>query len=120
MKGNGNTEGITIGPSWFEGFSNFPGAKFVFGINLNPAYTLANAIAEARMAVQYIGPHLDAFEVGNEPNHYQDYTFPDYVQNWLEYTEAISSGVLANSSIPARIYQALAYASAPQKYPWTM
>lgn len=112
---------LTIGPVFFEAFGNFPGSKYIFGLNLaqNGSHALSNALAEARAAVQYIGSDLESFEIGNEPNLYIEqgkrpngYTQSDYVQQWLDYSTAVSEQVLIGNNASLQVwpmYQVLTY-----------
>lgn len=64
------TRGLKIGPSYFEGFKNFPGAKYILGVPF-ASNNLSNTIAFAKAGVQAIGAdNLQAIEIGNEPNAY--------------------------------------------------
>ncbi len=112
---------LTIGPTFFEGFHNFPGSKFHFDLNLaqNGSNRIPNAIAEAKIALQYIGSNLESFEIGNECNLYsfmsvrpENYTQDDYVTEWTSVAEAVTENALAGNSYhidPWTAYQGLTY-----------
>ena len=118
---NGIPEVLTIGPAFFEGFFNFPGSKFHFDLNLAQSSSngIPNAVAEAKVALKYIGANLESFEIGNEPDLYpiqavrpSNYTEADYVAEWTKHAEAVTQQVLASNEYglnPWTNYQALTY-----------
>ncbi|OTA94346.1 glycoside hydrolase family 79 protein, partial [Hypoxylon sp. CO27-5] len=63
-------EGVTIGPSFFEAFENWPGAKFEFMVPFrNTSYS--NSLQWAKTGLGHIGQeNLYTLEIGNEPNFY--------------------------------------------------
>ncbi|MCJ1372310.1 hypothetical protein MMC20_003533 [Loxospora ochrophaea] len=117
---------ISIGPSWFEGFSNFPGTKYIYQVHLakRGEAALANTVLEAEESIQAIGiSNIDSVEIGNEPNLYaadgdrpEGYGPANHVQEWLKYSAAFSG----NTSLPeGPIYQALTLAWRPSP-PWNL
>ncbi|KAI1093000.1 hypothetical protein F5B19DRAFT_451637 [Rostrohypoxylon terebratum] len=62
--------GVTVGPSFFKAFDNWPGAKFIFMVPfLNTTHS--NTLAWAKAGMKHIGnENLYALEIGNEPNFY--------------------------------------------------
>jgi hypothetical protein len=112
---------LSIGPAFFEGFNQFPDARFHFHINLarNDSGALDAAVAEAQEAVNYIKGNLESLEIGNEVDVFRgtvrplNWTVADFVSQWLEYSEAITEQVLQNNSFgldPDLIWQAPVYA----------
>lgn len=109
-----------LGPTFFEGFENFPGVPWTFQVNLanNKSDALENALSEARVALSHIKENLVAFEVGNEPDLYPgavrplNYSTADYVREWTGFADAISKEVLRGNSYGLdywRIFQALTF-----------
>ena len=125
---NGIPEVLTIGSTFFEGFHNFPGSRFHFDLNLvqNSSNGLPNALAEARVALKYIGANLESFEIGNEPDLYavqglrpSNYTESDYVIEWTKHAQAVTQQVLASNEYglnPWTSYQALTYSGANKNF----
>lgn len=118
---NGVPNSETIGPSYFEGFCNFPGSRFHFdlaNVVLGPN-RVPNAVAEAKLAFSYIKGNLESFEIGNEPNVYNfqgyrpaNYSQDDYVREWSQIATAVSENVLAGNQYgidPRTSFQALTY-----------
>ncbi|KAF2096599.1 hypothetical protein NA57DRAFT_67284 [Rhizodiscina lignyota] len=95
--------GIKLGPAWFEGFASFPGVQWTYmaHLALNTSGAEANAVAEVKEALKYIGQNLEALEVGNEVDLYPgrvrsaNYSVREYIHEWMNYTSAINSQVLA-------------------------
>ena len=72
--------------------------------------SLENSVAMAQQGVKAIGSkNLHAIEIGNEPNLGGFSSPKDYVQQWLNYSAAISANVSGLPSGP--IYQGLTLAS---------
>ena len=113
---------MTIGPVFYEGFLNFPGSKFHYDLNLaqNNSNGIPNAVAEAKIALKYIGKNLESFEIGNECDLYVSqsvrppiYTELDYVTDWTTHASDVTEQVLALNEYGLNawtIYQALTYA----------
>ncbi|KAJ5762107.1 uncharacterized protein N7511_005489 [Penicillium nucicola] len=117
---NGIPNKVSLGPVFFEGFENFPHTPWTFQVNLanNKSNRIEHAIAEARVALSHIRGNLFAFEIGNEPDLYPgdvrplDYTVADYVREWREYADAISTHVLEGNDYGLeewRMFQALTF-----------
>ncbi|KAH9209571.1 hypothetical protein DL95DRAFT_309646, partial [Leptodontidium sp. 2 PMI_412] len=118
---NGIPADLTIGPTFFEGFHNFPRSKFHFLLNLAQTGPngLIHAVAEAKIALQYIGANLASFEIGNECNLYSymsirpaNYTQDDYVAEWRTIARAVTKEVLVGNPYginPWTAYQGLVY-----------
>ncbi|KAF4626845.1 hypothetical protein G7Y89_g11308 [Cudoniella acicularis] len=115
----------TIGPTYFEGFYNFPGSRFHFDLanaDLGPN-RVPNAVAEAKIALSYIKGNLESFEIGNEPNVYNfqgyrpaNYSQDDYVGEWSQIATAVSENVLTGNQYginPRTSFQALTYFLGP-------
>ena len=110
-----------MGPTWFEGFHNFPGSLWNFQANLarNTSDALSNTLEVCRLAMEKLGNSLIAFEIGNEPDLYAGevrpptYNVVDYVNEWLHYADAISEHVLEGNRFGLdewTFFQALAFA----------
>lgn len=108
---------VVIGPVWFEGFTNFPGAQWIFQVNMRN--TTENALNEAREVIKYAAENLYAFEIGNEPDiavmegEATSYSQSDYVKKWLAIADAITHNVLKGNPYgldETRLFQVLTYA----------
>ena len=110
--------GITLGPSYYEGFKSFPGTNFTFMVPMafSNATATPNAISQAKLAVSNIGlSHLDSLEIGNEPDLYyhqgvkgKAYDEATYVRQWLEHAININGNI---TGLPKDTYQALTLSS---------
>lgn len=116
-------EDLTLGPSYFEGFSNFPFAQWIFSapfVYMN----LSECISTTKLAIQNIGSGvLNAIEIGNEPDLYirdgdmpPSWTVHDYVDEWLIFTSNVAN---ATGLEGERIFQAAALAT-PYDPEWDM
>lgn len=114
---NGIPNDVVVGPVWFEGFTNFPGSKWIFQVNLQN--TIDNAINEARAVMNFTREDLIAFEIGNEPDisallgEEKKCNQSQYVKDWLIYADAISEKVLKGNPYgldETAFFQALTYA----------
>ncbi|GJN69906.1 hypothetical protein PLICBS_003958 [Purpureocillium lilacinum] len=119
---NGIPAEVLIGPSWFEGFTNFPGSLWNFQANLglNDSTSLDNTVEVCRLVVQALRRDLIALEIGNEPDLYPtrvrpaSYTVVDYVREWNRYADEISRRVLRGNRYGLeewRFFQGLVYAN---------
>ena len=99
---------LTVGPSFFEAFANFPGMKYIFMVPLLNK-DLDNTLAWTKQGLKYIGDSLEALEIGNEPNAYSWFTIPAYVKEYNKFLNALASGI---SSLNKRVFQTLDTASA--------
>jgi len=126
---NGIPSNVSIGPAFYEGFSNFPGALYTYQTNLahNDSDALQNALAMARQGVDAIGDSLESLEIGNEVDLYPvqgvrppSYNNADYVREWLSYAEAITEQVLQGKVDSQRIFQALTYSSPFLEGDWSV
>lgn len=92
---------LILGPSFFEGFSNFPGMKWVYS---TPMVTenFTDCVSQASMAIESIGVNnLDALELGNEPDLYYtqhlqppSWDLEKYVSQWKRYAAAVSENTI--------------------------
>lgn len=88
---------INIGPSFFEGYSSFPGSKFIHNLNLKNATSSAsgwNSLLETiPVACQALSGKLLFWEYGNEPDYYprspSSWNDSSYVTDWGNGTTAI-------------------------------
>jgi hypothetical protein len=94
----------TIGPPYFESWSNFPnGTKFISTLNFgNNSLDIARDMAVA--SVKYASPgSISYFELGNEPTNYPSSRWKDstaaYVRQWMDWTAQIDAAV--NSTLHA-------------------
>jgi len=94
---DGGVYRTTVGPAYYQSWSNFPnGTKFVSTLNFgNDSLDIARDMAVA--SVQYQQDKIDYFELGNEPTNYPSTRWNDsteaYVQQWKQWTAAIDSAV---------------------------
>lgn len=89
----------------------------------NNSNGILNAVAEAKIALKYIGKNLESFEIGNECDLYvlqsvrpPNYTELDYVTEWIAHASDITEQVLVLNEYGLNawtIYQALTYAGGP-------
>ena len=96
---------MSLGPSFFESFKNFPGTSFIFQVpvGFSKEHLSADAISQAKAAVKAIGiSNLDSLEIGNEPDLYVNhhvrppgYNVGDYVKNFLQYAEDVNGNITA-------------------------
>lgn len=120
---------VYIGPSFFEGFLNFPGSHWSWQVNFGNTYGkeggLDNAIEVAQLVLEYIQDRLETFEIGNEPNlmpsfahRNSNYSMAEYVREWNEYADAISERVLKGNRYgleETRIFQTLTTSGTSQE-----
>ena len=83
------------------GFVKATGWKLIYGLNFGNN-TPAGAAREAAYVAHAIGRTLAYFQIGNEPDLYQDanngtrppgWGFADYLREWAAYAEAIAAAV---------------------------
>ncbi|TKA25453.1 hypothetical protein B0A50_06320 [Salinomyces thailandicus] len=89
----------TVGPAYYESWSNFPnGTKFVSTLNFGND-SLDIAINMAVASVMYQPDLVEYFELGNEPTNYDESRWNDstaaYVAQWKNWTAAIDTAVNA-------------------------
>ncbi|KAK2615776.1 hypothetical protein N8I77_002504 [Diaporthe amygdali] len=94
---------LTVGPSWFESFQQFPnGTQYIYGLNFfDGTEGKAQTVLQAGAAYHGIGKNLYGFEIGNEVNGWPgssrrpaNYTTQSYVDQWTEYADAIGKDAL--------------------------
>ncbi|KAF1828565.1 glycoside hydrolase family 79 protein [Decorospora gaudefroyi] len=96
---------VYIGPSFFEGFLNFPNTPWSWQINMGKTYGqaggLENAMEVARRVMHAVQDRLESFEIGNEPDIFwlvkhrpRNYTMAEYISEWNQYADAASESVL--------------------------
>lgn len=87
----------TVGPAYYESWSNFPvNMKFVSTMNFgNDSLDIARDMAAA--SVIYQQDRISYFELGNEPTNYPsdrwDNSTEAYLQQWQDWTGRIDEGV---------------------------
>lgn len=97
---------LSIGPSYFESYSTWPGTKFSHGFNLgkNGSEGIDSLLATVPLACKALqGGKLAYWELGNEPDLYKtsaqgpvrpsNWTEKDYVDEWLTKTRLIKSAL---------------------------
>lgn len=95
--GEGGVYRTTVGPAYYESWSNFPdNIKFVSTLNFgNDSLDIARDMAVA--SVRYQQDRISYFELGNEANNYPserwDNSTEKYVQQWQSWTGAIDEAV---------------------------
>ncbi|VUC26096.1 unnamed protein product [Clonostachys rosea] len=99
---------IYVGPSFFDGFHNFPGTRWSWQLNMGNTFGktggLENALEVAKIVVDNVRGNLESFEIGNEPDlmvrfghRSEGYSLQDYVQEWNEYASNASQHVLKDN-----------------------
>lgn len=94
---NMHPEDISIGPSFFEGYSSFPGTRFIHGFNMKNATNSAagwqSLLDTVPVACKALGGRLVWWEYGNEPDVYprpsSAWNIASYVADWHNGTAAI-------------------------------
>lgn len=83
------------------GFLHATGWKLIYGLNFGNS-TPDRAAREAAYVAKAVGDRLDFFQIGNEPDFYQDaingtrppgWGFADYLREWSSFAEAIAAAV---------------------------
>lgn len=98
MGPKGEVYRTTVGPGYFNSWSNFPpGVSFVSTLNFgNNSLQTAKDLALA--SIEYQSSLVRYFELGNEPNHFPesrwDYKTGNYVKQWKEWTREIDEAVM--------------------------
>jgi hypothetical protein len=96
---------VRIGPSFFEGFDNFPNTHWSWQINMGKTFGqpggLENALEVARCVMHTVQDRLESFEIGNEPDIFwlvghraRNCTMADYIREWNHYADACIESVL--------------------------
>lgn len=100
---------LKIGPSYFEAFKNFPGAKYEFMVPFDRK-DLDNTLAWTAAGLKVIDKEaLYAIEIGNEPNFYSWWSPKAYLDKFMEFATAITEK--HPSLAGKRIFQSLDVAS---------
>lgn len=89
---------LTIGPAWLEAFQQFPkGTRYIYGLSFQDgAAGLNQTLLEAIPSFATLKGSLYAYEIGNEVDGFPggrrpaNWTVQDYVDQWLQYADAIS------------------------------
>ncbi|KAI1367847.1 hypothetical protein F5Y08DRAFT_348232 [Xylaria arbuscula] len=100
---------LVLGPSYFQAFKNWPGAKFELMV---PFYntTFSRTIAWAQKGVEQIGiNNLYALELGNEPTFYPWFSITEYVKRFKNLQGNLIDAIPALAD--KRIFQAFDTAS---------
>ena len=83
------------------GFLRATGWRLIYGLNFGNS-SPARAAQEAAYVARNVGPQLDFFQIGNEPDFYHDanngtrppnWDFPDYLKEWTAFAQAIVAQV---------------------------
>ncbi len=84
-----------------SGFLRATGWKLIYGLNFGNS-TPERAAREAAYVARAVGERLEYFQIGNEPDFYQDaingtrppgWGFADYLREWAGYAQAIAAAV---------------------------
>lgn len=92
---DGGVYRTTVGPEYYESWSNFPdGTEFVSTLNFgNDSLDIARDMAVA--SVKYQKDKIKYFELGNEPTNYPpsrwDNSTENYIAQWQNWTAAIDA-----------------------------
>lgn len=111
MQGAGIGQKFVLGPSFYEGFKNFPGTRWVYDIPF-AKHNHTDSVDEARGAINHIGfDNLEGLEIGNEVDLYvkqgsrpAGWGPQNYTTEFLEYADFLT-GALGLPKGP--IFQAL-------------
>ncbi|KAI0387943.1 hypothetical protein F5Y04DRAFT_286849 [Hypomontagnella monticulosa] len=97
--------GVTIGPSFFDAFKNWPGAKFEFMVPFrNTSHSHSWKWAEAGM--DSIGiENLETLELGNEPNFYHWFSVSEYAKRYITLHDNLKQRIPSLNN--KKIFQAL-------------
>lgn len=122
MQGAGIGQKFVLGPSFYEGFHNFAGTRWVYDIPFAKE-NHTDSIDEARTAIDHIGYDLlEGLEIGNEVDLYVNqgsrpagWGPQNYTTEFLEYADFLT-GTLGLPETP--IFQALTLSSGA-KPPWS-
>jgi hypothetical protein len=97
MNEKGGVYRTTVGPAYYESWSNFPtGTEFVSTLNFgNDSLDIARDMAVA--SIKYQPNAVKYFELGNEPTNYNPSRWSnstnEYVAQWKNWTAAIDAAV---------------------------
>jgi len=97
VSSTGGVYRTTVGPAYYESWSNFPnGTRFVSTLNFqNDSLDIALGLAVA--SVKYQPKLVEYFELGNEPTNYNtsrwDNSTAAYVAQWKDWTHSIDAAV---------------------------
>ena len=92
---NGLRTNLSIGPSWFEGYSNVANSKYAWQVPIKrPVNDVESSTKFAEVAIKAI-KNLESLELGNEPNLY------DNPQQYVDQFLPIATTIKQNSSLPA-------------------
>ena len=100
---------LVLGPSYFQAFKNWPGAKFELML---PFYniTFSRTVASAQKGVEQIGiDNLYALELGNEPTFYPWFSITEYAKRFKNLQANLIDAIPALAD--KRIFQAFDTAS---------
>ncbi|KAI1416862.1 hypothetical protein F5Y13DRAFT_204251 [Hypoxylon sp. FL1857] len=101
--------GVTIGPSFFEAFENWPGAKFEFMVPFRDT-NHSHSLEWAKAGLRHIGnDKLYTLEIGNEPNFYSWFSVPEYVKRYINVSNELKKEIPSLDG--QKIFQALDTAS---------
>ncbi|KAI1379483.1 hypothetical protein F4677DRAFT_453065 [Hypoxylon crocopeplum] len=97
--------GLTISPSYFEAFKNWPGAKFEFMVPFHNT-SRSHSLKWAEAGMNHIGTdNLYTLEIGNEPNFYSWFNVPEYVKRYRTLQKNLINKIPALND--KKIFQAL-------------
>lgn len=92
---SGGVYRTTVGPAYYESWSNFPnGTEFVSTLNFgNDSLDIATGLAAA--SVRYQRDKISYFELGNEPTNYPPSRWANstrnYIAQWQDWTAAVDT-----------------------------
>lgn len=92
---DGGVYRTTVGPAYYESWSNFPnGTQFISTLNFgNDSLDIARNMAVA--SVKYQASQIAYFELGNEPTNYDpsrwDNSTVNYISQWQHWTASIDT-----------------------------
>lgn len=105
---------MTLGPSYFDSFANFPEARYIVDVPM-AKNDLNNSLLFVKEAYKTIGAsNIYAFEISNEPNYpghvrLEHWSMTDFASQWRNWSDNISKAL--ELSKDSKIYQAIALSS---------
>lgn len=91
----GSKPGWSVGPSFFQGYQQFPDNQITIQMRLGKTEDLNNSLLFMQAAYKAVGANnLNAIEIGNEVSGYEDgYNISHYVSDFLKYEQALEQAI---------------------------
>ncbi|KAF9468152.1 glycoside hydrolase family 79 protein [Collybia nuda] len=89
----GALRNTTVGPGFWDSVKLLPkDTKIVLNLDLHDL-KFQGALDMATAAAKALGPQLDMFEIGNEPDHYLNFTPQNYTSTWGTWAKNITTSL---------------------------